>query len=333
VKHEVLVLGAGGFLGLNTVRACLDAGLKPRCGRRPRGNVLGLRGLDVTLVPTEFHQGGGLEAAMAGVDTVLHLAAHYPRFSLEPLATIERGLRELEVVLEAAASAKVRRLVFVSSTATVATRAEGPSTEADVYPASPSWGTYHQLKWALEDRLARETRFEVSLALPAACLGPYDWKVGTSALVLSAAKGQVPPHPRGRVSTVDARDVGAALVQLCLAKAPVPRVILSGETEGATELFTRFARRYGAPLPAPALTAADACALADEEERQARVTGKRPRIARELVDLIIHAPALDTSLATRLGFTFRSLNETLDDWEKWAQRMGMISLPTPVQTP
>ncbi len=44
---EVIVLGAGGFLGLNTVRAFLEAGIKPRCGRRARGNVLGLRGLGV----------------------------------------------------------------------------------------------------------------------------------------------------------------------------------------------------------------------------------------------------------------------------------------------
>ncbi|MDP3155786.1 MAG: hypothetical protein Q8N23_24145 [Archangium sp.] len=46
---RVLILGAGGFLGLNTVRAFLDAGLTPQCGRRSRGNVLGLRGLGVPL--------------------------------------------------------------------------------------------------------------------------------------------------------------------------------------------------------------------------------------------------------------------------------------------
>ena len=54
----MLVLGAGGFLGLNTVRACLDAGITPRCGRRPRGNVLGLRGLGALGEDLELRTGG-----------------------------------------------------------------------------------------------------------------------------------------------------------------------------------------------------------------------------------------------------------------------------------
>ena len=111
---EVLVLGAGGFLGLNTVRAFLNDGITPRCGRRARGNVLGLRGLGAPLVITDFERPQTLREAFRGVDVLVHAAAHYPRFSLTPGETIARGLGELDAVLDAAAACGVRRLCGVA---------------------------------------------------------------------------------------------------------------------------------------------------------------------------------------------------------------------------
>ncbi len=306
----VLVLGAGGFLGLNTVRACLEQGVVPRCGRRTRGNVLGLRGLGAPLVVTDFENPGSLREAMKGIDVVIHAAAHYPRFSLEPARTVQQGLTELSVVLDAAADCGVRRLVFVSSTATVAPRADGrPSNEVDTFSIAPTIGTYHQLKWALEARALDERRLEVVIANPAACVGPFDWKVGTSALLVAAARGLAPPHPAGRISLVDARDVADALVRMATLAHPPRRLILSGETVDAHAMFERLAERYGTPPPPPALDAAAATALSDAEERQAASKGGRARLSRELVDLIVHAPLLDTARACDFGFRPRPLTE------------------------
>ena len=324
---EILVLGAGGFLGLNTVRAFLDAGLKPRCGRRARGNVLGLRGLGLPLVVTDFLKPETLDDALRGVNVVVHAAAHYPRFSLEPEQTIARGLSELEAVLDAAVKAQVRRLVFVSSTATVAPRDSAPSTEADVFPVCPGWGTYHSLKWTLEQRLREEHRLEVVVACPAACLGPFDWKVGTSALLLATALGSPPPHPHGRITTVDARDVAEALVLLATAKAPPERLVLANESFDAHELLVMLAARYSAPEPPAELDAVSARSLADAQELEAQRTGGRASLPRELVDLIVHSPRLDASRSRSLGLKYRPLSDTLDAWDSWALRMGLLHHP------
>lgn len=279
-REKVFILGAGGFLGLNTVRAFLDAGLTPTCGRRARGNVLGLRGLGCPLAVTDFADVDALAASFAGTDVLVHAAGHYPRFSLELSQTLQRGLAELETVLDAAAKAKVKRLVFVSSTATIAPRDERASTEADAFAAAPEWGTYHALKWHLEARLAREDRLEVVIANPAACLGPFDWKVGTSALLLATARGTPPPHPEGRITTVDARDVGAALVKLATLPSPPRRLIIANESADAHELLVMLARRYGAPPPPAPLSPAAARALADAQEHEAARTGGRALLAR-----------------------------------------------------
>lgn len=326
---EVLVLGAGGFLGLNIVRSLLAAGVTPRAGRRPRGNVLGLRGLGVPLVPTDFGDPASLREAFRGVEVLVHAAAHYPRFSHEPEATFARGEAELDAVLAAAREAGVRRVVYLSSTATVAARADGrPSTEADLYAAAPGFGTYHALKWRLEQRLAASAQgLETVVLCPAACLGPWDWKVGTSAMLLATAKGAPPPHPAGRITSVDSRDVGDAVALVCASAAPPPRLIVAGENHDAHALFEFLARRYQAPAPPAPLADDEARALADRLEAEAAEKKTRSALSRELVDLIVHAPAVDAAASRALGLSYRPFTETLDAWEAWAQRMGLLTPP------
>ena len=325
---NVLVLGAGGFLGLNIVDALVMSGVRPRCGRRKRSNVIPLRSRKVPMVLADLDDAASLSGAMADVDVVVHAAGHYPRLSLDYAGSLETGMRQLENTLDAAAAAGVRRLIYVSTTATVA-RADGASTERDVHPAPPGFGTYHDLKWHMEARALAETRFEVVVACPSACLGPWDLRVGTSALLVATARGLHPPHPDGVVNLVDARDVGKAIARLAAHDAPPERVILSAENHRLHSLLRMLARRYGVPPPSTPLTDEEAIRFATEEERahQDRRTG-RPALSREIVDLIVHGVPVDASLAEEvLDMRWRPLAETLDAFDEWARRMRIIPEP------
>lgn len=323
-----LVLGAAGFLGVNLVDALVASGEAPRCGRRARTNVLALRQRKVPLVLADFDQPETLVEAMRGVDVVYHLGAHYPRLSVDPEGERRLGLTRLEHVLDAAARAGVRRLVFVSSTATVAQRSDGaPSSEADRFETCPTLGTYHDLKWHLEARAAEEHRFEVSIACPGACLGPWDLRVGTSAMLVALARGLEVPYPDGVVSWVDVRDVARGLVAMGSLPRPPSRVLLAAESLRLRALLATAAAFYGVPAPRP-LADADALALADAEEHRASQGGPRPMLARELVDLILHGPVIDSGLATRaLGVSWRPLSQTLADFDAWARRVRLVPSP------
>ena len=326
-----LVLGAAGFLGLNLVDALLAEGIAPRCGRRVRTNVLALRQRKVPMVQADLDSREQLAEACAGADVVFHLAGHYPRLSLDLGAALDIGLRQLDNVLDAAAAAGVRRVIYVSSTATVAPNpAGGASTEADLFSSAPTFGTYHALKWQMEARALREDRFELLVACPAACLGPWDLRVGTSALLVATARGLPVPHPDGIVSWVDARDVALALVRLGLHASPPRRVLLSAASPRLQPLLTDLARRYAAPPPSQPLSAAEALAFCDEEELRASRAGGRPALARELADLIIHGLQLDASLAERaLELRFRPLSDTLDAFDAWARRVRILPPSNP----
>jgi dihydroflavonol-4-reductase len=334
---RALVLGAGGFLGVNLVEALIAAGAPPRCGRRPGGNVLALRRLGAELAVADLDDPPSLRRSMAGCDVVFHAAGHYPRWSFDPEAAMSTGMRQLEAVIDAAASSGVQRLIYVSSTATAAPRVSAaggvePSDERDRHPRAPGHGTYHDLKWAMEERALFEDRLEVVVACPGACIGPWDLRLGTSALLVALARGLDPPHPDGVVNVVDVRDVALALVALARHPTPPPRVLLSGGNHRVHELLISLSRRYGVAPPSPPLSPDRARGLADAEERRAAAERDRPRISREIVDLIVHGVPLDTTLAeTALGLRWRTLEETLSAFDAWARRMRILPSRSPME--
>ncbi len=320
---SVLVLGAGGFLGLNVVDALLASGIVPRCGRRRRGNVLGLRQREVPLVEADLDQGATLAAAMAGCRTVVHLAGHYPRLSNRPLEAVQLATRQTKEVLQAAVAARVERLIYVSSTATVAVVAGRASNEDDVFSSSPGFGTYHAVKWAMEAAVASERFVQTVTVCPGACLGAFDWKIGTAAMLWSLRRGECPPHPEGLVSWVDVRDVALAIARLVAAPAAPKRVLLSAGSVPFHPFLLQIAERYGVRHVSEPLRPQVAIALADAEEAKALAEGGRPRLSREIVDLILHGPCIDAALSRELlGLTYRPLEQTLAAFDAWATQMG-----------
>jgi dihydroflavonol-4-reductase len=319
-----LVLGAGGFLGLNVVDALLARGEVPLCGRRRRSNVLALRARKAPLVMADLDQPAELEAAMSGCETVIHAAGHYPRLSVDREGTLATGLRQMRSVLDAAARMRVRRLVYLSSAATAAPAPSGASDERSVYRERPGFGAYHDLKWEMERLALAEDRFETIVACPGACLGPWDWRVGTSALLVALASGLNPPHPDGVINPVDARDVAEAAVLLTALRSPPRRILLAAADLRLHALLVSLARRYRVAPPAAPLADAEAVRLADVEEARVARQGGRPALSREIADLVIHGVPLDTGLARSFGIRFRPLEETLAAADEFARRMRFI---------
>lgn len=322
---DCLIIGAGGFLGLNLLEKLSDSSFQVTCGRRRRSNVLELRRRKLPLVHTELDEPETLLNAMKGKKVVFHLAGHYPKFSLDREKTLELGQRQTQNVLDACAASDVQRLVYVSSTATVAPPVTGMANEADRFEKAPNYGVYHDLKYHMEQAVLAEERFEVSVACPGACIGAWDWKVGTSALLVATAQGIVPPHPDGVINLVDVRDVASGLVSLATAPTPLERVLMVGHNIRLQALLELLCARYGHPPPPAPLSASAAIEFADQEESRCVANGGRPGISREIVDLINHSSAIDSSLAVQaLGLEWRSLEDTLESFESCPTKMNFL---------
>ena len=328
---QPVILGAAGFLGVNLVDAMLARDISPRCLHRATTNTLPLRRRKVDRVVADVNDRASLVQAFAGARVVFHLAAHYPRDARTPDASIERALGELEQVLEAAAQAQVERLVFVSSTASVAPVTGRLAVEADTFAEGLSrttlleLGVYHAVKILMEQRVRKETRFQTVIACPGACIGPWDLRVGTSALMVATANHRDPPHPDGWVNFVDVRDVAEGLIALGAIEAPPDRVLMSGHPLRAHDFLVHLAKRYGAPAPSAPLSAEAAAAFADAEEERVHGTAERAMIAREIVDLIIHGQPIEAArFRALLGRPVTSLADTLDAFDAFARRLRFI---------
>ncbi len=111
--RRVLVTGGTGFIGYEVAKRLAGRGLQPRLlVRRPLRAPL-LSSLDAVLVQGDLDSADSLHRAVAGVDTVIHLAARavFEEYSLVR-PTIVAGSAAL---MRAAARAGVRRFVYASS--------------------------------------------------------------------------------------------------------------------------------------------------------------------------------------------------------------------------
>jgi dihydroflavonol-4-reductase len=284
---------------------------------------MAVRRRKVQTVRADLDDPGSLVAAMQGRSLVYHLAGHYPALSTDHAASLQRAQRQTRAVLDAAAQAGVQRLVYVSSTATVAPAAGGPSTEQLTFARAPGLGVYHDVKWHMEQQVLEERRLSTVIACPGACLGPFDLRIGTSALLVALARGVEVPHPDGWVNLVDVRDVALGL--LAMARTSPRRVLMVGHNLRLQALMQRASERYGVDSPTDPLSPAEAVARADAEERRCEQEGGRPALSREIVDLVLHATPIDASLSKRaLGLRYRSVEQTLDAFDTWARSARIL---------
>ncbi|GAA1180264.1 UDP-glucose 4-epimerase [Kitasatospora gansuensis] len=153
---RVVVTGGAGFIGANLARALLarpEVDHVAVVDNLSTGSKANLAGLDVTLHEGTILDPALLDAAFAGADAVVHLAAlpSVPRSVADPLASHHANATGTLEVLEAARRAGVGYLVAASSSSVYGANRELPKRETmRTAPMSP----YAVSKLATEAYLA-----------------------------------------------------------------------------------------------------------------------------------------------------------------------------------
>ncbi len=169
---SILVTGAGGFVGLRLCARLAAAGYTVKAAvRRDSAALAAITPAAHIFRVGDIGPGTDWQAALAGVDMVVHLAAraHVMRDGAsDPLAEYRRvNVAGSERLARAAAAAGVRRLIYMSSIkvngeATV----DAPFRESD---APAPLDAYGRSKWEAEQllsRIAAETGLAVTVLRP-----------------------------------------------------------------------------------------------------------------------------------------------------------------------
>jgi nucleoside-diphosphate-sugar epimerase len=126
---RVLVTGASGFLGAHVAQALLGQGLAVRALKR-RGSGPAPAGTEPAPVAA-LNDAAGLQRALEGVTSVIHLAAyvHRPRVPGDEAAYREVNVDSTVALLDAGVAAGIRDFVFVSTVKAAGEISHEPWTE------------------------------------------------------------------------------------------------------------------------------------------------------------------------------------------------------------
>ena len=325
--RRALVIGATGFIGLNVVDALLERGVEVRATRRPKSVTVFLRRRPVELVQADLEDRASLSRAMNGCDAVFLTAGHYPRYSFDREAAIATGVRQIRNACDAALEEGVRRFVYTSSTGALERVWPGAADEDDVPASMPTDSTYRAVKWAMEREAERFAALPLVTMIPGGCIGPWDVRCGTGALLVATLSETLPWYVEGTVALADVNDVARAHVRAAeLEELPASsRFCVASHTTTVSELLALIVRRYGGRFPPARLSADAARARADADEHTAAASRARVDVARELVDLIVAGQPVSSARAQRvLGLQTTPLSESLDRAYEWFRRFRYV---------
>lgn len=176
-NKRVLVTGSTGFVGRRLVTELLARGYVVSCAQRKLQDKKEMQsGCDYFAVG-DFTEQPSWDAALAGVDSIVHLAARVhvmQETAKDPLTEFRKANVDATLALAKAASAKnIRRFVYISTVKVNGEQTEGTAfTEND--PVSPI-DPYARSKFEAEQALlalGEETGMEIVIIRPVLVYGP-----------------------------------------------------------------------------------------------------------------------------------------------------------------
>lgn len=283
VKNTVLVTGATGFVGRVLCERLLAQGF------RVRGTLLASENASSLVVGVDPAAVGSLGPdtrwgnALAGVDTIIHLAARVHIMddtATDPLTEFRRvNVEGTARLAREAALAGVRRLVFISSVKVNGEEAAAPySPESSPSPSDP----YGISKWEAEKVLRTievATGLEVVAVRPPLVYGP-GVKANFLTMLKIISRGIPLPFAsiKNRRSLIYVGNLADALTECAVQQEAAGKTYLvsDGEDVSTPDLIRLIARALGVqvrllPLPFPLMKLAGR--LAGKNSAVTRLTG------------------------------------------------------------
>jgi dihydroflavonol-4-reductase len=257
IDMRVLVTGASGFVGLNVIKALCEAGHEAHAYVRASSNVSYLATMPARLHTGELGDRARLDAAMRGVDAVIHCAGSVSHdesnYALLRAANVE-GTR---AVVDAAVDAGVSRFVHTSTTWTIGAQDDPARQWREDTPLTGvrAESLYARTKAEGESivRAAVVRGLDSVVLNPAEVIGAWDHTLnGWGRMILAVAAERIPFVPPGTGSFCLASEVGRAHVAALTRGDVGARYILAGADATYAHLLETVAAVAGV-TPGPPL--------------------------------------------------------------------------------
>ncbi|HAM70564.1 MAG TPA: NAD-dependent dehydratase [Verrucomicrobiales bacterium] len=330
------VTGASGFIGANLVQELVARGHRVRALLRPGSDVRGLEGAAYDRVDGDLGDRQALASGLRGMDWCFHVAASYhlwlPDYRPMYAANVD-GTRNL---IEAAAAAGCRRIVYTSTVGCIGLPKPGPdgsitpTDEATPVAESQMSNHYKLSKWRAEV-VARELASRgapVVIVNPAAPVGPRDVKpTPTGKVIVDFLNRALPAYLDTGLNWVHVRDVAIGHI-LAAERGGVGERYILGHGEGnwtMKQALDVLAEITGLPAPRFRVPYGVAYAAACIDEGISRLTRRPPKAPIAGVRMARYKMFFSAAKAIReLGIPQTPPRQALQDAVDWFQGHGYV---------
>lgn len=314
-KNLALVTGASGHLGHNLVRLLLEKGIPVRASVRHISKKNSLAGLHCEVVQADITDKRSLISALQDVEVFYAVGAAFKLWAKDPKKEIyDVNLSGTRNMIEAAAEAGVKRIVYVSSIAAL-DYSRSPTKESYGYNPDRR-NMYYNSKndgEQLAFELAKKYHIELVAVLPSGMIGseasaPLNVSYRIIHLILKKA---IPVETHITLNWIDVKDVAEGCYLAATKGRNGERYILANEkctslketTKIAQELFPELRIKLPRAVPRPLLYT-----VAWFMEAGSKISGRAPLLTTKDVAMFSGLQQdFDISKArTELGFNPKS---------------------------
>lgn len=327
---KALVTGGAGFLGSTVVKQLVSEGVAVKVLALPTEPMDNLKGIDVEIVKGNVLSPDDAKAAVAGCDTVFHLAAIYKDYMKSYGPMYEVAQRGTFHMLQAAHRANVSKVVYTASIVALGRPEKGKigneDTRYEAWDINFHYSRSKHLSMLLAEDFAK-WGLDVSIVCPGAVFGPGDIAPTPSGqIILNVVGGKAGNvYTDGGTSYVDVRDAANAHVLAARKGKAGERYIATAHNLDTKELVETIGRVIGkeatmrkAPLPIVRL----AVGLMG---KAALRKGEEPMMTLPFLDFSSKAGFYDNGKSIRdLGATYRPIEETIRDAVEYFRGRGLL---------
>jgi dihydroflavonol-4-reductase len=327
---KAFLTGATGFLGAHVARVLAAEGAQLRVLVRPTSDLRNLEGISAERTAGDLRDSASIERAMAGCDTVFHVAADYRLWVRDPDEMYRSNVEGTRSLLAAARKNKVARVVYTSSVATMGFSSNGTLADEDSpVTLSEMVGPYKRSKFMAEQIAleAGRTGQHVVVVNPSTPVGEMDVKpTPTGRIVLDFLKKKFPAYVDTGLNLVDATECARGHVMALEKGRSGQRYILGGENLTLKQILDQLAAITGLPSPkveVPHFVALGAAVV--DELWTGHILGREPRATIDAVRMGRKKMFVASTKAEReLGWQIVPVSEALRRAADWFRRQGYV---------
>ena len=325
---RIFVTGATGFVGHHVARALAAEGAELRLLVRKSSKLANLEGIAGETHVGDLLKPESIRPALAGCDALVHVAADYRLWIPDPQQMYRANVDGTRALLALAREAKVPRVVYTSSVATMHFRTDGVVVNEDT-PVSlkDMVGHYKRSKFMAEQEAiaAAKAGQKVMILNPTSPIGSNDSKpTPTGRIVLDFLTGKFPAYMDTGLNLVDVSEVARAHVLALTKGKPGRRYILGGENLTLKQILDKMSAITGIPSPTVEIPFAVAATYAFFEELiTGKIRGREPRATLEEVRMgRKNMYASSARSQQELGFRILPVNPAMRAAIEWFRANG-----------